>query len=353
METFDVYVVGATEDRRARGSTSSPRRCPRATARRSRICAAGSAAGGSGSRRTSIARPRTRTSRICCRSAGAARSRRRRPRRTSRSRRRSSGPDASRERPPRPPASIRAACPRRSRAMHRGRRPRRARQRGRPFSLASLDGHDDAGAQMPPAVSFCAAARRAAAPRAATSPARRPSRRARASWRSCSTVRSARCRGGGPARRDRRRRARAPGAQAVHVDATTTPASAPTASPPAAPQAPGAAAAPLAAAADHASLRSGRVQPVAIVRAPGRLGVLGDERVRFAAGVLVAILLGFVPAHVIASMRERSAYHAIDAKRRPAPDRRCRGVGRRLRAARQRSAITSSRTSAARTTRSR
>src|SRR5204863_835029 len=30
---------------------------------------------------------------------------------------------------------------------------------------------------------------------------------------------------------------------------------------------------------------------------PSKLGPLGDERVRFAAGVMLAVLLGFVPAH--------------------------------------------------------
>jgi len=35
---------------------------------------------------------------------------------------------------------------------------------------------------------------------------------------------------------------------------------------------------------------------------------------RFAAGVLLAIILGFVPAHIVASLREDQAYGAIDAK---------------------------------------
>jgi hypothetical protein len=49
--------------------------------------------------------------------------------------------------------------------------------------------------------------------------------------------------------------------------------------------------------------------------APGpRPGGLADPKIRFAAGVLIAILVGFVPAHVVASMRERSAYAEIDAK---------------------------------------
>jgi len=45
-----------------------------------------------------------------------------------------------------------------------------------------------------------------------------------------------------------------------------------------------------------------------------KLGPLGDEKVRFVAGVLLAIVLGFVPAHVIAGMREESAYAEIDRK---------------------------------------
>ncbi|MGE0868018.1 MAG: hypothetical protein AB7P03_05640 [Kofleriaceae bacterium] len=36
------------------------------------------------------------------------------------------------------------------------------------------------------------------------------------------------------------------------------------------------------------------------------------SRVRFAAGVVLAIVLGFIPAHFIAAVRERSAYAAID-----------------------------------------
>jgi hypothetical protein len=39
---------------------------------------------------------------------------------------------------------------------------------------------------------------------------------------------------------------------------------------------------------------------------------LADERVRYVAGIVVAILLGFVPAHVVSGIRERSVYAAID-----------------------------------------
>lgn len=41
---------------------------------------------------------------------------------------------------------------------------------------------------------------------------------------------------------------------------------------------------------------------------------LGDPRVRLVAGVVLAILIGFLPAHLVASARERSAYDAIDRK---------------------------------------
>jgi len=44
----------------------------------------------------------------------------------------------------------------------------------------------------------------------------------------------------------------------------------------------------------------------------GKLGPLADVRIRFAAGVLAAILIGFLPATVIASIRERSAFRSID-----------------------------------------
>ena len=57
---------------------------------------------------------------------------------------------------------------------------------------------------------------------------------------------------------------------------------------------------------------SARREPVP--RPRGKLGVLGEPQVRFALGVLVAILLGFIPAHVSASMREHSIYGSIDSK---------------------------------------
>jgi hypothetical protein len=46
----------------------------------------------------------------------------------------------------------------------------------------------------------------------------------------------------------------------------------------------------------------------------GRLGPLSDVRNRFAAGVIVAILVGFVPTHVIATFREHDAYAKIDSR---------------------------------------
>src|SRR5262249_19537154 len=42
------------------------------------------------------------------------------------------------------------------------------------------------------------------------------------------------------------------------------------------------------------------------------LGPLGDLKIRFAAGVVAAILVGFLPATIVASIREHSAFRAID-----------------------------------------
>jgi hypothetical protein len=41
---------------------------------------------------------------------------------------------------------------------------------------------------------------------------------------------------------------------------------------------------------------------------------LANPRVRFAAGVVLSVLLGFVPAHFVASMREKSAFDEADRK---------------------------------------
>jgi hypothetical protein len=56
--------------------------------------------------------------------------------------------------------------------------------------------------------------------------------------------------------------------------------------------------------------------PTAVMsrRARGRLGILSEESSRFVIGVFVAVVLGFVPAHVISGMRERTAFAAIDSK---------------------------------------
>ncbi|MGE0547540.1 MAG: hypothetical protein AB7O24_04100 [Kofleriaceae bacterium] len=48
-------------------------------------------------------------------------------------------------------------------------------------------------------------------------------------------------------------------------------------------------------------------EPAMVVAAPSQA-----SRVRFAAGVVLAIVIGFIPAHFIASVRERSAYAEID-----------------------------------------
>ncbi len=45
-----------------------------------------------------------------------------------------------------------------------------------------------------------------------------------------------------------------------------------------------------------------------------RLGPLADLRTRFAAGVVLSILIGFVPAHLIGRWREHSAYGEVDRK---------------------------------------
>ncbi len=45
-----------------------------------------------------------------------------------------------------------------------------------------------------------------------------------------------------------------------------------------------------------------------------RLGPLADPRTRFAAGVVLSILIGFVPAHLVGRWREHSAYGEVDRK---------------------------------------
>lgn len=57
-----------------------------------------------------------------------------------------------------------------------------------------------------------------------------------------------------------------------------------------------------------------------IPKKPSQANVMGGTaaaempRSRFAAGILLAIILGFIPAHFIASMREGSAFTKIDAQ---------------------------------------
>jgi hypothetical protein len=45
-----------------------------------------------------------------------------------------------------------------------------------------------------------------------------------------------------------------------------------------------------------------------------KLGPLGSERTRLLAGLALAMILGFVPAHFISKMREDGAYEEIDRK---------------------------------------
>ena len=52
--------------------------------------------------------------------------------------------------------------------------------------------------------------------------------------------------------------------------------------------------------------------PVTSVRS--KLGPLADERIRMIAGALLAVLIGFLPAHLYARSREKAAYAAIDQK---------------------------------------
>lgn len=42
--------------------------------------------------------------------------------------------------------------------------------------------------------------------------------------------------------------------------------------------------------------------------------LLGQERMRFAAGVGLTVLVGFVPAHLYASMKEKSEFAVVDSK---------------------------------------
>ena len=53
-------------------------------------------------------------------------------------------------------------------------------------------------------------------------------------------------------------------------------------------------------------------EPALPPRKAGLAGVVADRRVRLAAGVALAILIGFVPAHLVAAVREESAYAQVD-----------------------------------------
>jgi hypothetical protein len=55
-------------------------------------------------------------------------------------------------------------------------------------------------------------------------------------------------------------------------------------------------------------------QPPPVTVKPSKLGPLADERVRTIAGVVLAILIGFLPAHLVARSREASAYREIDTQ---------------------------------------
>jgi hypothetical protein len=51
------------------------------------------------------------------------------------------------------------------------------------------------------------------------------------------------------------------------------------------------------------------IQPQSVAAAPRGMA---DPKTRFALGVLIAIVVGFIPAHLLASVREKSAYAEID-----------------------------------------
>jgi hypothetical protein len=51
-----------------------------------------------------------------------------------------------------------------------------------------------------------------------------------------------------------------------------------------------------------------------VATAPSKLGPLGNERVRYIAGIVLAILIGFLPAHFVASSIEKDAFAEIDQK---------------------------------------
>lgn len=71
---------------------------------------------------------------------------------------------------------------------------------------------------------------------------------------------------------------------------------------------------PLAAAPGASSTMAATAEPepAAPPRKPGLAGLAADRRVRLGAGVALAILIGFLPAHLVAAVREDSAYAQVD-----------------------------------------
>jgi hypothetical protein len=62
------------------------------------------------------------------------------------------------------------------------------------------------------------------------------------------------------------------------------------------------------------SLQTPNVPVDVVAPSSSKFGPLGEPRNRFIAGVFLSVLLGFVPAHFVAKMREESAFGAIDRK---------------------------------------
>lgn len=84
--------------------------------------------------------------------------------------------------------------------------------------------------------------------------------------------------------------------------------------PAAAPGAPSPARAPARISAAQPAVSSGGAK-AAVQRLLDRVrsDLIGSERVRFAVGVMAALLIGFLPAHIFASVREGSAFSEVDA----------------------------------------
>lgn len=60
------------------------------------------------------------------------------------------------------------------------------------------------------------------------------------------------------------------------------------------------------------TMASTHEDPAPVARGAGLAGWVRDARLRFAGGVLIAVLVGFVPASLVTSMREGSAFAEID-----------------------------------------